>query len=257
MSFSIIIPARYDSSRLPGKPLADICGIPMIQHVYQRALASEASRVIVATDDQRIVDAVAVFAGEVVKTRSDHLSGTDRIHEVAAGLGLGAEGIVVNVQGDEPLLPPSVINQVAANLEARSSAGMATLCTQINDIEEVLDPNAVKVVMAGDGRAMYFSRAPIPWHRDSFATETPVLPPKACYYRHLGIYAFRVGTLAEFTTWPQSEAEQAESLEQLRALEHGVFIHCEQACEAVPAGIDTAEDLEKVRNLLMESSDRI
>jgi 3-deoxy-manno-octulosonate cytidylyltransferase (CMP-KDO synthetase) len=247
MSYTVVIPARYQSTRLPGKPLALIDERPMIQHVHERASHSQASRVIVATDDDRISAVVKSFGGDALLTRDDHVSGTDRIQEVASSLGLNESDIVVNVQGDEPLIPVAVIDQVADNLRRRPDIGMATLCTRITTAQELFDPNAVKVVMDSEGRALYFSRAPIPYHRDTFASGETVLPEDTEYYRHLGIYAYRVGILNRYPGWPQSSAEQAESLEQLRALDQGVSIHCELAVETVPAGVDTAEDLAAIQ----------
>lgn len=238
--FTVVIPARYGSLRLPGKPLLLIAGKPMIQHVYERAARSGASRVVVATDDERIARAVEEFGGECRMTRADHPSGTDRVQEVANGLGLSGDDIVVNVQGDEPLIPPAVIDQVAENL-AGVAAGIATLCEPILDAGYVHDPNIVKVVADHQGFALYFSRAPIPFDRDGrFDTGLGL------WRRHLGIYAYRVSFLDEFVTWQPSPIEQAERLEQLRAMWHGVRIHVEDAVESIPPGVDTREDLERV-----------
>lgn len=249
MSFTVIIPARYESTRLPGKPLVDLAGLTMVQRVYERAAASDAARVVVATDDKRIFNTVAAFDGEVVMTQTDHESGTDRVQEVCAQLQLPDDAIVVNVQGDEPFLPVSIINQVAASLDSDCGAGIATLCTRISAAEELFDPNAVKVVRDVDSRALYFSRAPLPWHRDEFS-HGKVLPANTSYYRHLGIYAYRVETLNAYRHWSRSEAEIAESLEQLRAMENGVVIRCEEALAAVPPGIDTEADLQQARDYL-------
>ena len=249
MSFSIIIPARYASSRLPGKPLADIGGKTMIQRVYEQASKSDADRVIIATDDQRIVDAAARFGAEVCMTSTDHESGTDRLQEVVFHNALPDDHIVVNVQGDEPLIPPSVINQVANNLATEATAGISTLVESITDKTTVFDPNAVKVTIDNAGKALYFSRAPIPWCRDSFADASGALPPSASYYRHIGIYAYRVAFLHQFVKWQPSPLEVTEKLEQLRALENSVTILASEACETIPAGIDTPEDLEKIRGM--------
>lgn len=251
MAFTVIIPARYGSTRLPGKPLLDIAGKPMLQHVYERACESEAKRVIVATDDQRIADAAAAFGAEVCLTSAEHPSGTDRLQEVVSLQGLYADDIVVNVQGDEPLIPARIINQVAHNLAAEPQASIATLSEPIEDLAALLNPNAVKVVCDQQGRALYFSRAPIPWPRDAFATEPKQLPLAGNYQRHIGIYAYRVKLLNDFVTWPPCWLEQTECLEQLRAMWNGAYIHVAQADEPLPAGVDTQQDLDRVRALLM------
>ncbi len=249
MQFNVIIPARYASERLPGKPLEDIAGQTMIQRVYQAAKKSMAERVIVATDDQRIFDVVTSFGGDVVMTSADHASGTDRLQEVCRTLGLGEDEIIVNVQGDEPLIPAAVINQVAENLANYTLASAATLSEAITDCETVFDSNAVKVVSDNDGYALYFSRAPIPWDRRSFDSDRPELPKNELIQRHIGIYAYRVGLLNEFVAWPLSVLEAHEKLEQLRILSNGKRIHVAQACEPVPGGVDTPEDLDKVKSL--------
>jgi len=249
MGFSVVIPARYASTRFPGKPLADIAGKPMIQHVYERALLSEAERVIVATDDQRIADVATGFGAEVCMTREDHPSGTDRLQEVVHKLGFYADDIVVNVQGDEPLIPPRVINQVAHNLKAESGAGIATLSEPITDIESLLNPNVVKVVSDTRGMALYFSRAPIPWPRDAFAKDPTAMPSGYSWQRHSGIYAYRVKMLNEFVRWEPAPIEETECLEQLRAMWNGAKIHVDVADELPPAGVDTPEDLERLRAL--------
>ncbi|MBN0987153.1 3-deoxy-manno-octulosonate cytidylyltransferase [Amphritea pacifica] len=251
MAFSVVIPARFGSSRFPGKPLAEIAGKPMVQHVYERAIQSEAQRVIIATDDQRIADAAGGFGAEVCMTSADHPSGTDRLQEVVHSLGFYADDIVVNVQGDEPLIPPRVINQVAHNLSAVTEASIATLCEPINDIESVLNPNVVKVVADSRGRALYFSRAPIPWPRDPFATPSgrEVMPSGIRFQRHIGIYAYRVKLLNDFVQWAPAPIEETECLEQLRAMWNGAVIHVEEADELPPAGVDTPEDLERIRHL--------
>ncbi|MBB3061378.1 3-deoxy-manno-octulosonate cytidylyltransferase [Microbulbifer rhizosphaerae] len=248
--FDVIIPARYGSSRLPGKPLADIGGLPMVQHVYRRARESGAGRVIVATDDMRVAEAVRAFGGEVCMTADDCASGTDRLQEVAANLGLAEDRILVNVQGDEPLIPPAVIDQVAANLAANPQAGVATLAEPIRTLEDFRNPNIVKVVAAESGLARYFSRAPIPWPRDAFAGECRELPRGLEPRRHIGIYAYRVVLLNRFVSWPMAPLEQFEALEQLRFLYHGEDIHVADAQEEVPGGVDTEQDLERMRELL-------
>ncbi len=247
MSFTVVIPARYQSTRLPGKPLADIGGKPMVQWVYEQASKAGADLVIVATDDQRIVDAVKAFGGEVCLTRDDHESGTERLAEVVEKYQLADDHVVVNVQGDEPLIPDTIIRQVADNL-ANSNAPMATLGVKIDHEDEVFNPNAVKVVLDKDGYAMYFSRASIPWDRDNYAKS-----PKEIHHnllRHVGIYAYRAGFINTYINWEPSALEKVEALEQLRVLWYGEKIHVAVAIDAPPAGVDTPEDLEKVRALI-------
>jgi 3-deoxy-manno-octulosonate cytidylyltransferase (CMP-KDO synthetase) len=244
MSFLAVIPARFGSTRLPGKPLLEIAGQPMIQRVYARASSSQAQRVLVATDDQRIADVVRGFGGECVMTASDHPTGTDRLAEVADLLGLSADAIVVNVQGDEPLLPASAIHQVASMLETHPEASIATLCEPIQDESEIDDPNQVKVVRSQSGRALYFSRSRIPGH-----------PTQAngTHFRHIGLYAYRAGFLRDFATWRPTPLEQFERLEQLRALEHDRLIQVDVALESIPPGVDTEQDLALVRQHLEQS----
>ncbi len=246
MSFVVIIPARYASTRLPAKPLADIAGKPMIQHVYERARQSAASRVVIATDDQRIEAAARAFGAEVVMTAVDHESGSDRLSEAAQKLGLTPETILVNVQGDEPLIPAAIIDQVAANLAGRPDYGMATLCCPLDHAGQLFEPSVVKVVADRHGRALYFSRASIPFSRKHFPDVPPDLAP---WQRHIGIYAYRVSFLRQFVSWAPAPIEQLESLEQLRALWNGASIHVEGAREVPPAGVDTPEDLERLRRL--------
>ena len=243
MSFIVIIPARYASTRLPGKPLLDIEGMPMIQRVWQQARKSTASRVVIATDDHRIQHTAEDFGAEVCMTKTDHLSGTDRLQEVATLLDLDPEQIVVNVQGDEPLIPPSVIDQVAENLAKQSTAGVSTLCESIEDVETFFNPNVVKVVADNHGMARYFSRAPIPWSREHFQTDRDSMPSNSLARRHIGIYAYRVNCLNLFVSWPIAALEAQEALEQLRFLSHDVAIHVDNACASVPPGIDTEQDL--------------
>jgi 3-deoxy-manno-octulosonate cytidylyltransferase (CMP-KDO synthetase) len=242
--FIAVIPARYQSTRLPGKPLLDIAGKPMILHVVARARASAASAVYVATDDVRI-QAVCESAGVAVcMTDPQHSSGTDRIAEVAQQLKLSADTIIVNVQGDEPLIPASVINQVASNALQHPDCGICTLYADIHEEAEFHNPNAVKLVTDGAGRVLYFSRAPIPWPRDGH------LPGTLWGKRHIGLYAYRVRVLQDFVTWPAAAIENLEKLEQLRAMANGVQVHAERCCEAIPAGVDTPEDLALVRQRL-------
>ncbi|SIR20121.1 3-deoxy-manno-octulosonate cytidylyltransferase [Aeromonas veronii] len=247
MSFVVVIPARYASTRLPGKPLADIHGKPMVQHVVEKALQSGADRVIVATDDERVQQALQSIGVEVCMTSPDHQSGTERLAEVCRHYGFAADTIIVNVQGDEPLIPPAIIRQVADNLAA-ATAPMATLSVPIKDAEEAFNPNAVKVVTDKDGYALYFSRASIPWDRDRFAKSHEQIGDH--YQRHIGIYAYRAGFIQRYVDWAPSVLEQVEALEQLRVLWYGEKIHVAQALEAPPVGVDTQADLEKVRAFL-------
>ena len=249
-AFSVVIPARFASTRLPGKPLQVIAGKPMIQHVWEQACRSGAQQVVVATDDARIVSACEAFGARVVLTRAEHNSGTDRLAEVATQLGLASDAIVVNVQGDEPLIPPAIIDQVAANLAAHPEAGIATLAEPIDDVQALFNPNVVKVSADINGLALTFSRAPLPWARDALARDRTVLPAGVPYRRHIGIYAYRAGFLHDFVAWGPCQLEDTECLEQLRALWHGVRIHVADAIESPPAGVDTPEDLERVRQLL-------
>lgn len=246
--FHVVIPARYASERLHGKPLADIGGKPMIRHVWEKAMASGAASVVVATDDQKICDAVAAFSGEALLTRADHASGTDRIAEVAARRGWPDDTIVVNLQGDEPMMPPALIAQVAGELD-RSGTEMATLATRVCGDREFHDPNVVKVVLDSDGCALYFSRAPIPWPRDPGA-DVGVVPELAL--RHLGIYAYRRFVLDRLVAAPPTQLERIEKLEQLRALCLGLRIRVAIATEVPGPGVDTPQDLETVRALVAQ-----
>lgn len=250
MGFVVVIPARFASTRLPGKPLVDIGGKPLIQHVYERGVASQADEVIIATDDARIYDVAISFGASVCMTSADHPSGTDRIAEVVQQRGYAEDQIVVNLQGDEPLIPLSLLHQVSNNLHQHPQASMATLCESINEASELFNPNAVKVVMDRNGYAMYFSRAPIAWERaggSDWAKQAQVM--NAAHYRHIGLYAYRVGFLNEYTTWSACELEQVEALEQLRAMWYGHKIHVDVAVESSPIGVDTEEDLQHVRAL--------
>ncbi|MEP6880514.1 MAG: 3-deoxy-manno-octulosonate cytidylyltransferase [Dokdonella sp.] len=253
IDFVVAIPARHGSTRLPGKPLLPIAGVPMIVHVARRALQAGAREVVVATDDQRIVDALAGSGVDVVLTRADHASGTDRLAELAALRGWDEATIVVNLQGDEPLAPASGIRAVAMALAA-SDSPMATLATAVQSAEELFDPNCVKLVCDASNRALYFSRAPIPWPRDAFAAERESLPDGTLFLRHIGIYAYRAGFLGTLAELPRTPLEIAESLEQLRALEHGYSIVVAIAPESFPAGVDTADDLERVERIVLTSS---
>lgn len=253
MRFSVVIPARYQSQRLPGKPLLDLGGKPMIQRVYEQACASEAASVIVATDDERILKAVHAFGGEARMTSRYHPSGTDRLQETAALEGMDEDEVLVNVQGDEPLIPPAVINQVAHNLIA-NDVPMATLSEPIVDLDDIFDPNIVKVIADESRRAIYFSRAPIPWARDEFATTPRDMSAAMTWQRHLGIYAYRVSLLNRFVDWGPAPLETVEKLEQLRVLWHGLPIHVEPAAETIPPGIDTERDLHRILDLLNSTS---
>jgi len=251
MSFVVVIPARYAATRLPGKPLLDIGGKPMVQWVVEAATKSRATEVLVATDDTRIAHAVhdprEPNKTIAILTRAEHPSGTDRIAEVAQRYRWSNETIVVNVQGDEPHIPPAVIDQVAELLEKDSRADMATLCTPLASIREMLDPNVVKVVSADDGAALYFSRAPIPWARDTAPSDLMSQTSYAQGFRHLGIYAYRVNALLRLTQSPPSQLEKIERLEQLRALQLGMRIAVAQAVVVPGVGVDTAADLERAR----------
>lgn len=249
MRIHVVIPARYASTRLPGKPLAEIAGKPMIRHVWDRAVATGAD-VIVATDDKRIVDACDGFGARSRMTSGQHASGTDRAAEVAEAEDWGDDEIVVNVQGDEPLMPPALIGQVVRMLQSREDADMATLCAPVWSLEEYLDPNVVKVVLAGDRRALYFSRAPIPWHREG-ATEGRASQTRyEEALRHLGIYGYRVRALRRLAATPPCLLENIERLEQLRALWLGFLILADVAVETPGPGVDTPGQLEAVRKLL-------
>ena len=247
MTFSVIIPARHASTRLPGKPLLDIAGKPMVQRVWEQACKSGAERVVIATDSDLIYRAASDFGADVCMTSPSHPSGTDRLQEVVEHYQLPDEHIVVNVQGDEPLIPPVLIDQVALNLAGQTVADIATLCEPIETLEELRNPNAVKVVSDVSGLALYFSRATIPWPRDAFAGDPDAMPGSGQWHRHIGIYAYRTSFLHRYVTWEPAPVEQLEQLEQLRALYHGVRIHVAVAAEPAPAGVDTEDDLAAVR----------
>ena len=248
MSFIVVIPERYQSTRLPGKVLADINGKPMIQWVVEKAVNSGAEKVIVATDNDEVAEQVAAFGAEVCRTRADHQSGTERLAEVVVHYGFSDEQIIVNVQGDEPFIPSENIAQVAKNLAAQNKARMATLAVKIHDVDEALNPNAVKVLCDRDGYALYFSRATIPYDRDRFLSENKITDIGDFYLRHIGIYAYRAGFIKDYVSWPTSQLEQIESLEQLRVLWQGERIHVAVANSRLPVeGVDTPEDLAKAR----------
>ena len=246
-AFLVVIPARYASSRLHAKPLADIAGKPMVVHVAERARESGAKAVWVATDHQRVFDAVRRHGHQALMTRADHATGTDRIAEAAQQLGLADGEIVVNVQGDEPQIPPELIRAVVQSLAEHGEASIATACHPIADTASLLNPNVVKVVLDRTGHALYFSRAPIPYPRDSFALNQSALPSGLPSYRHIGIYAYRARFLRLYNRLEPAAIERFEALEQLRALWHGHRIAVAVTAHAPEAGVDTAEDLERVR----------
>ncbi len=247
MPFKVVIPARHASSRLPGKPLVDIAGKPMVVRVAERAVQSGAMEVIVATDHEEVRAAVERHGFSAMMTRVDHASGTDRIAEVADRLGWGDDIVVVNVQGDEPLIAPTLIDQVAAELARDADAAVATACHPVSSIGEFVNPNVVKVVCDVRGHALYFSRAPIPWPRDAFATDRTTLPDALTAQRHIGIYAYRCSFLRRYGALSPSPLEGFEALEQLRVLWHGFRIRVAMAADAPEAGVDTPEDLERIR----------
>ncbi len=252
MEFKVVIPARYASSRLPGKPLLEIAGKPMIQHVFERACESSAGEVVIATDDRRIQDRSEAFGAKVCMTSADHRSGTERIAEVTEKLEWTEDTIVVNLQGDEPAMPASLVDQVAADMDEHPRAGVTTLYAPIRERQMLFDPHVVKVVMDAEGYALYFSRAPIPWHRDEFLQDDRPLPSGVLFARHIGLYAYRVGYLKHYLGWSSAPLEQAESLEQLRILWHGGAIHVSEAITPPGHGVDTSDDLRRLRAQLEE-----
>ena len=243
--FHVIIPARFGSTRLPAKPLLQVGDRPLIQWVWQSAVDSGAASVLVATDDERIRAAASKFGADCVMTSALHVSGTDRIAQTVGTRPLAADDVVVNLQGDEPMMPAGVIADVAQSLRDVSGSEISTAVAPIQSLAEFLDPNCVKALRAPDGRALYFSRAAVPWPRDSISAGRPASYAGA--WRHIGIYAYRVRSLLKFAAWPPTPLEMTEKLEQLRALEHGMHIHLVTLSVSPPAGIDTPEDLERVR----------
>lgn len=243
-NFVVAIPARYGSTRLPGKPLRMIGGIPMVLRVAQRAQQAGAEQVVVATDDERIAEALAPHRVDVCMTRADHASGSDRLAECAVHYGWSPDTVVVNLQGDEPFAPAAGIREVARAL-AEDTAPVATLATSLTDAHELFDSNVVKLVRSSNGRALYFSRAPLPWARDAFAADRSTLPEDIPFLRHIGIYAYRAGFLQQYTHLTRTPLEHAESLEQLRVLEHGYAIAVRLTPEPFPPGIDTEADLQR------------
>lgn len=249
MDFSILIPARLASTRLPDKPLADIAGKPMVVRVAERVAAAGAARVVVATDAPAVLQACAAHGVQALLTRSDHASGSDRLAEACTLLGLDGDDVVVNVQGDEPLIDPAIVAAVARALADDSEAAIATAAHAIHDPAEVFNPNVVKVVCDAAGRALYFSRAPIPWARDAWGGGERGLPAGLPVLRHVGLYAYRVGFLRRYAALEPSPLEHWEALEQLRALWHGYRIRVLELADAPAAGVDTPQDLERVRAL--------
>lgn len=254
MDFTVVIPARYQSTRFPGKPLADIQGKPMLQHVVERAREAGAGTIIVATDDERIASVAAAFA-EVAMTAGTHTSGTERIAEVITQQQIADDTVIVNVQGDEPFVPADNIRQVAANLLANPGMQMATLCTRIHHEEDVFNPNIVKVVYSSNGKALYFSRSVIPFVRDTMM-QAPVSADPSLYFRHIGLYAYTAGYVKQYVSYIPSALEQIESLEQLRALWYDDAIHIEEALSPPPVGIDTPEDLTQLLAQLSTTPDK-
>ena len=249
-SFNVVIPARRGSTRLPGKVLAPIKGKPMLHWVFERAVASGARNVLIATDDPAIAAAASAFGATARMTSAAHASGTDRIAELAVIERWSQADIVVNLQADEPLMPPALIRQVAALLESDPQAAIATLATPVDSLAEYLDPNAVKVVADAKGRALYFSRAPVPWSREGAPSGLASQTVFAGARRHIGLYAYRVGALRRLAALAPTALEQTEKLEQLRALEHGFLIRVADAKERPGPDVNTAEDLERVAALL-------
>ena len=252
MQFTVIIPARYASTRLPRKPLLDIAGKPMIQHVWEKAQQAGAKRVIVATDHPEIETVVKGFGGEVCLTSDKHNSGTERLAEVIEKMEIADDEIIVNIQGDEPLIPPVIVSQVAKNLD-QHRVNMATLAVKLETKEEFLNPNVVKTLTDTNGMALYFSRAPIPFPRDAMKELNDTFIQQQNYLRHIGIYAYRAGFVKQYVAWQPTALEQLESLEQLRALWYGEKIHLDLAKQAPQVGVDTAEDLERVRQILADN----
>jgi 3-deoxy-manno-octulosonate cytidylyltransferase (CMP-KDO synthetase) len=251
LNFKVVIPARYGSTRLPGKPLLALAGKPMIAHVCERAQEAEPEAVVVATDDERIFQVVSDLGIQVVMTRPDHASGTERIAEVAQLCGWTEDDIIVNLQGDEPLIPPAAIREVAAALAGQQHAGIATLAAEIKEPEEIFNPNAVKVVLDKNGYALYFSRAPIPWERGAFSQAGGSPSGNMPYLRHIGMYAYTVDFLNRYCRWSPSILESVEALEQLRILWHGEAVFVKIVNEIPAAGVDTPEDLQRVERLLL------
>lgn len=253
--FRVVIPARHGSSRLPGKPLLPLAGKPLLQWVHERATQSGATEILVATDDERIADTARGFGARVVMTALTHQSGTDRIAEVAARAGWAPDDIVVNLQGDEPMMPAALVNQVAGLLEAHPQDAIGTLASKVATLNAFLDPNVVKVITDAQGRALYFSRAPVPWGRDSAPAGLASQRGFAGARRHIGLYAYRVEALRRLSMSPPSLLEQIEKLEQLRALEAGLSIRVAEARVTPGPDVNTAEDLVRVERLILSGED--
>lgn len=249
LAYKLVIPARYASTRLPGKPLLDIGGKPLVQHVIEAAQRANAEQIVLATDDARIAEVGESLGIQVVMTSPNHATGTDRLAEVVQSMGWADDAVVVNLQGDEPLIPASLLDCLAANLVQFPQAGIATLCTPIHHARDMFDPHVVKVVRDRSGFALYFSRAPIPWERDRFGVEEGAAHEHG--FRHLGLYAYRAGFLRDFATWPEAPIEGLEKLEQLRAMWHGVRIHVDVVDEPPGHGVDTEDDRQRVAALLL------
>lgn len=248
VSFRVVIPARLGSTRLPEKVLRPIHGLPLVQYVHRAAIASGAAEIVIAVDSERLANVCREFGADVAMTAVSHASGTDRINEVAQARAWRADSIIVNVQGDEPLMPPAMIREAATLLAADADADIATLGHPLHSREEWLNPNFVKLVLDARSHALYFSRAPIPWKREGISRDSPL--PAGLAYRHIGLYAYRVGALARFAATPPSPLEQCEALEQLRALESGMRIRVGISQEPPPRGVDTEEDLRAVEQII-------
>lgn len=252
MSYQIIIPARYASTRLPGKPLRLLAGQPMLAHVIASARQSAAERIIVATDDQRIADVATALGVECCMTSAVHNSGTERIHEVIETFNIAADTVIVNMQGDEPLMPANCLDQLGQALVQDTHAEMATLSTPIESVEELFDWNVIKLVSDQDSNALYFSRAAIPWDRDAFMQEPRTLTSFAAFHRHIGLYAYRAGFVQQYIGWGSCELEQIESLEQLRVLYHGHKIKVITAEEIPGPGVNNEEELQRAEQILLQ-----
>ncbi len=254
MEFYVVIPARYASTRLPGKPLCNIAGKPMIQHVYERARESDAERVIIATDDERIQAVAEAFGAEVCMTSSNHPSGTDRLAEVLDVLACSDEQIIINLQGDEPLMPAALINQTAENLANNSAASVATLCKPLTNCAALFDRHCVKVTLDQNGYALYFSRSAIPWPGADYSAASESLPEGADYFSHIGLYGYRAKFIKAYVTWSTCPHEKVESLEQLRVLWHGHKIHVGVTDQYLGLSVDTKEELTKLEAIMSRGS---
>ncbi len=252
--YKIVIPARYGSSRLPGKPLIDLAGKPMIQHVYERAVATGVKDIVIATDDSRIMDAAKGFGAQVMMTSPNHENGTERIVEVARAMNWQDSDVIVNLQGDEPLIPRELIELTAQGLLQNPQAGMSSLCAAITQASDAFDPNVVKAVLDNQGFALYFSRAPIPWDRELYKNGTQAITQQSSVYRHIGMYGYRVSFLKQYEEMEMTALEQTECLEQLRALSYGVKIHMSVIDQPPGHGVDTNEDVKRVEALLSKLS---